>query len=294
MPHRFRVALIGLLFAALPASSITAQSAEYISSYTWPAPIPRTGGFSALEVSEDGQEFTAISDLGLIATGQLHRKDGLISGVTASQSKLRNTENGKLSPFNSDAEGLAIRDDGRIYLSFERYHRIWTYNRPDGQAAWIPRHPDFGKMDVNGGMEALAIGPDGALYTMAEGSSNLTTPFTVYRYRNGTWTTPFSIPRIGTFLPVGADFGPDGNLYLLERKLRSVFGFETRVRRFTISGGTITNEVTLLTTPAGTHDNLEGLSVWRDAQGDIRLTMVSDNNLNALQRTEFVEYRIKE
>jgi hypothetical protein len=294
MPNRIRVALIGLLLAALPASTITAQSAEYINSYTWPAPTPRTGGFSALEVSGDGQEFMAISDLGLIATGQLHRKDGLISGIAATRSKLKNTDNGKLSPFNSDAEGLAIRADGRIYVSFERYHRIWTYNSPDGQAAWIPRHPEFGNMDVNGGMEALAIGPGGALYTMAEGSSNLTTPFTVYRHRNGTWTTPFSIPRIGTFLPVGADFGPDGRLYLLERKLRSVFGFETRVRRFAISGDTISDEVTLLTTPAGTHDNLEGLSVWRDAQGDIRLTMVSDNNLNALQRTEFVEYRIKE
>lgn len=41
----------------------------------------------------------------------------------------------------------------------------------------------------------------------------------------------------------------------------------------------------------GRHDNLEGLSVWRDAQG-LRLTMVSDDNFMFFQRTEFVEYRV--
>lgn len=40
----------------------------------------------------------------------------------------------------------------------------------------------------------------------------------------------------------------------------------------------------------GRHDNLEGLSVWQDAQG-VRLTMVSDDNFMFFQRTEFVEYR---
>ncbi len=294
MPHRIRRALIGLLLAGVSAGITHAQSAEYISSYTWPAPAAQYGGFSGIEVSEDGAGFTLLSDKGLISVGQFGRISGKITSVRASITTLRNTR-GRLPPnYQRDAEGLAIRADGRIYASFERYHRIWTYTSPTSKAAWVPRDPAFIEMDVNGGMEALAIGPDGALYTMAEGSGNLITPFAVYRFQNGTWTVPFSIPRIGVFLPVGADFGPDGNLYLLERKLRSVFGFETRVRRFTISGDMIIQEVTLLTTTAGTHDNLEGLAVWRDLQGDIRLTMISDNNFNPLQRTEFVEYRIKE
>ena len=47
---------------------------------------------------------------------------------------------------------------------------------------------------------------------------------------------------------------------------------------------------TLLTTQSWRHDNLEGLSVWRDAQNRIRLTMISDDNFRMIQRTQFVEY----
>ena len=41
------------------------------------------------------------------------------------------------------------------------------------------------------------------------------------------------------------------------------------------------------------YDNLEGISVWQDAQG-IRLTLISDDNFGLLQRTELVEYRVTE
>jgi hypothetical protein len=40
----------------------------------------------------------------------------------------------------------------------------------------------------------------------------------------------------------------------------------------------------------GVQDNLEGLSVWRDIAGQIRLTLISDDNFRLLQRTEIVEY----
>ena len=66
------------------------------------------------------------------------------------------------------------------------------------------------------------------------------------------------------------------------------------------SGGLIlgrmgfTNGTTLLTTRLARHDNLEGLGVWRDAEGFIRLTMISDDNQNAFQRTEITEYRVIE
>ena len=38
------------------------------------------------------------------------------------------------------------------------------------------------------------------------------------------------------------------------------------------------------------HDNLEGLAVTRAATGQIRLTMISDDNFNPFQRSEIVEY----
>jgi hypothetical protein len=92
-------------------------------------------------------------------------------------------------------------------------------------------------------------------------------------------------------MPTGADFGPDGRLYLLERGFAG-FGFSSRVRAFTLNatGTRILSEQTLFTSPVGKHDNLEGLSVWTDSQERIRLTMVSDDNFRFFQRTELVEY----
>ena len=294
MPHRIRIALIGLLLAGFPASTATAQTAEHISSFTWAAPTDVYGGFSGIEVSDDGNSFTVIGDKGIIVTGDFLRKEGQITGVDPTLFNLKNPDNKGLTKFNSDAEGLAIRADGRIFVSFERYHRVWTYRDPNSEAAWLPRHPDFQGLQGNFALEALAVDAKGTLYTLPEQSGDIAKPFPVYRYKDGAWTIPFSIPRTGPFSPVGADFGPDGKLYLLERYLGSFFGFQTRVRRFTIDGDILSDEQMLLETPAGTHDNLEGLAVWRDAQGAIRLTMISDNNFNALQRTELVEYRIKE
>jgi hypothetical protein len=48
--------------------------------------------------------------------------------------------------------------------------------------------------------------------------------------------------------------------------------------------------VTLLRTPFGELDNMEGISVWRDADGRIRVTLVSDDNFFPLQQTIFAEF----
>jgi len=61
---------------------------------------------------------------------------------------------------------------------------------------------------------------------------------------------------------------------------------------FAISGDRIVQEQTLIDTPPGRHDNLEGLTVWQDMAGRIRLTMISDDNFNFFQRTELVEYAL--
>lgn len=298
MRQRLILALIALASVFLGLSGVAQPmiEAEYLGTYRWSLPNDDFGGFSGLEVTADGKSFVAISDRGSIVEGDFQRDGTEITGVSVTNKlhPLKNPKGGPLSRFQVDAEGLAVGDDGRIYVSFEAIHRVWSYENAESNAAGLPRHDDFKKMQNNSSLEALAIGPDGAIYTMPERSGALDAPFQVYRLRNGEWTKPFVIPRRGPFLAVGADFGPDGKFYLLERALNSIFGFQTRVRRFSVEGNRISDEEILVDTSSGRHDNMEGLAVWQDDAGDIRLTMISDDNFRMLQSTEFVEYRLKQ
>lgn len=298
MRKRFVLSLIGVSVAVagmLTARTVDQSSAKLVSQYRWSHDHADFGGLSGLELSADGHSFIALSDRGVFVTGTITRKNGKIAGLeNVVVSPVQNVESVQINGNEADSEGLAQRTDGRLFVSFELYHRVWTYRDTASEAAWLPRHADFKSMKRNSAMEALAIAPDGALYALPERSGRKARPFPVYRYADGAWSQPFSVPRRDDFLPVGADFGPDGRFYLLERDFRGVLGFRSRVRRFDLGPNGFGNEKILLTTHSPVHDNLEGLSVWRDTDGDIRLTMVSDDNFNWLQRTQLVEYVLHE
>jgi hypothetical protein len=295
---RFRRALIGaaaLLLLAGNGAVPEMPAARYLGTTAWESEAAGFGSFSGLVVFDRGRRFVAIGDKGAVVEGRLTRGgDSRITGVAAAPLKrLLALGGAPLGRYQIDAEGLARGPDGAFYISFEAEHRIWRYQRPDGPAEALPAHPDFAGLQNNSGLEALAIDRAGALYTLPERSGRKTRPFPVYRYRNGEWDIAFRIPRHGEFLPVGADIGPDGRFYLLERHF-NFFGFSTRVRRFEFTGAGLSGEETLIQTGTGRHDNLEGISVWRDAEGALRLTMISDDNNSPLQRTEFVEYQVAE
>ncbi len=245
---------------------------------------PRFGGLSGLEISEDGSQLSAVGDRGIYLTARILRNpDGKVSGITGfAITDIR-------EPKRIDSEGLAIGPDGTVYVSIEGRHQVLVLNPSDGTTTKLPRHADFAKLQANSSLEALAIGPDDALYTIPERSGRATRPFPVYRFKNGNWDIPFDIPRRGEFLVVGADVGPDGRLYVLERHFTGI-GFKSRVRRFELDGSA---EKTLISTTTGTHDNLEGISVWNDGTG-LRMTLLSDDNFKFFQRSELVEYPIND
>lgn len=255
------------------------------------------GGWSGFELSADGSSFVTISDKGSILTGRIRRDtEGRISGVTPGTiHPLGHIDGGPLPRFWTDSEGLAVADDGRVFVSFEAVHRVNEYpNSRAARATELPRAAAFRKMRNNSSLEALAIDTAGRLYTMPERSGGATAPFPVFRFDGDRWKVVYRIPREGDFLAVGADIGPDGRFYLLERRFAGFFGFASRVRRFDMGPGGFSNEEVLFTTTPGTHDNLEGLAVWRDPAGAIRLTMISDDNFKFFQKTEFVEYVVAE
>jgi hypothetical protein len=272
------------------------SDAEFAGGLVWSIDDPDFGGFSGLEVSDDGMRFMAVSDRGKFIEGQFIRTEGRITDLEVGPLQpLRDRDSVPLAGRFFDAEGLAWRPDGGMYVSFEGNHRVWSYETPTSAAKSFRRHTDFKHLQNNSSLEALAIHPNGDVYTLPERSGELTRPFPLYRLRDGHWTKPFEIPRHGPYLAVGADFGPDGMFYLLERRLAGILGFQTRVRRFAFDIETGPGaEETIIETIVSRHDNLEGIGVWRDSAGAIRITMISDDNQRSFQRTEFVEYRLQD
>ncbi|WP_460272774.1 esterase-like activity of phytase family protein [Celeribacter sp. ULVN23_4] len=288
--------LLALIASALPTLSHAAEL-SYLGSYTWVSADARVGGLSGLELSQDGLSFWALSDRAMLFHGDLKRDDkGVVAGAYVKTAQGFLTSEGKPLPrYSDDSEGLAVTDDGKIFLSFEGNHRVAEMDPETGWLTDLPRHPDFAGMQNNSSLEGLAADQAGHLYTLPERSGEMTRPFPLYRYTVGQgWDRPWSIPRDGNtdFLPVGLDIGPDGKLYVLERWFTGL-GFATRVRRFDFGPDGPTNEEILLRTLTGTHDNLEGIAVWGTPE-DVRVTMISDNNFKFFQRTEFVDYQVKE
>lgn len=295
MPDRRHLSLtIALVLAAAPA---LATEVEHLGTYIWrESPDPDFGGFSAVEIGADGSGFHALTDRAHLYWGRIDRDDAgrIRAMLPVGKTNLRNHQGEPLPPgLRGDSEGMAIDDQGRIWISFEGIDRIAMYKHPEAPATPQPRPPKLRELRINSGFESLAIRYDGTLITMPERSLGPDQPFPVLHYRDGEWRQPYSLRRDQGWLPVASDFGPDGLFYLLERDFHGVLGFSSRVRRMALTDDGPMDEQILFETAPMRHDNLEGLSVWHDGQ-DIRLTMISDDNFNFLQRTEVVEYRLRD
>ncbi|NEX46131.1 esterase-like activity of phytase family protein [Pseudotabrizicola algicola] len=311
MPRRSRLAVIATALVVafgLQGSASPNPPPGFLGAFRWTMPDTAFGGFSAIDLSADGSRFIALTDRGSFVEGRLRRgPDGTIVAVESGPVKrLKSNKNAPLAAGRNDSEGIAVAADGTVYVSFEGVARVLRYRDINGVAENLPTPEAFASFPRNAALEALAIDAKGALYTMPEelpGSKRIRlltgqpgnaggVDFPIWRYADGKWTQPFDLPREGVFLPVSADFGPDGRLYVLERAFHGITGFASRVRSFKVGAKALSDRRLHLQTPTGQHGNLEGLAVWRDAGGAIRLTMISDDNFLAFMRTEIVEYRL--
>lgn len=249
-------------------------------------------GLSGIEVTDDGQRFTAISDRGWILRGRFDRSEGRITGVVV-EDLLPILGNDGLPVAArrvgdwSDAEGLAVAPDGGCWMSFERWAHVARYLACGGAGQWIRDHPDFAALRDNRQLEALALAPDGTLYTFPEEPQDA--GFPVWRLDATGWVVAGHIPQADGFAITGADFDDRGRLYLLERKLVMGLWWQNRIRRLQVAAPGAAD--ILWTGGRGDYGNLEGLSVWRDGTG-LRLTLVSDDNGDRDEPTEFVEFRL--
>ncbi len=246
--------------------------------------VEGAGGLSGLELTANGQSGITVSDRGDLFGVSLKRKSGTLDSIALTPWPTRRKIAG-------DVEGIATKDDDTFFFSLEGPAKVVALN-PNGKITALPKHPDFAKMQSNRALEAIAIDQDGALFTLAEAAPKHATKLTLYAFKDDEWGIAAMLPQSGSFLAVGADFDAEGWFYLLERAVTPL-GFRSRVRRFDLTQEP-PNEQTLLTTWPSQHDNLEGMSLWKDSAGKTRVTMISDDNFLPIQRSQIVEYTLQE
>lgn len=290
LTRRQTLALCSTALAA-PLAVGTALADGPDSVFVWRGSGARFGGYSAIELDADRLGFLALSDRGFITRGRLSRAEtGQITGVeTLGHFPLRDTQGHPLRGRWADSEGLDRTPSGQLFVSFEgrRQGRVMRFTNPQSAGRDMPRHRGWRNLHPNSGLEALARDANGTLFAIPE--SLVDGGFPLYQKVQENWRIAAILPSENGFFPVGADFGPDGNLYLLERKFRLAF-FASRISR--ITPGMWEHPERLITTRYGALDNHEGICVTADPRGDLWATTISDDNQNRFQRTEIAEFRL--
>ena len=266
------------------------------------------GAISAFRILDDRSTFLAVADTGFWFKGELDRdEDGVVVGMSSFQIASILGENGNTlrEKWQFDAEGLAIKN-GRAFVSFERNARIDGYSLDNVLTASVdvnvPVQIPAYEFRRNGGLEALAVSPKdsplkGAMVALAERSvdekGNLFAAIV-----DGPQAGVFTVKRNPPFNITDADFLPDGDLLVLERRFNIASGVGMRIRRIAatdIKKDALVDGDVLLEAGAGYQiDNMEGMSITRDKKGHINVTLVSDDNHSILQRNLLLEFRLIE
>lgn len=269
------------------------------------------GGYSGLALDPSGRGLLAVSDAGTWLRAKLDYDGRKPKGLSEASIGPILGRNGKpLAAIRErDSEGLTLlagdTAKGVAYVSFENAHRIDRYpftrdrfGPPDGT---IKLPADSKRMDGNRGFEAIALIPSGALKgtlvafseRLPDGKGNLK-GWMIGGPRPG----PIALKSIAGFDITDIAPLPDGGLVLLERRFRYSEGVKMRIRRIAEKdlkpGAAIAGEILLTAEDNLNIDNMEAIAAHRGASGETVLTLMSDNNFSAFQRTLLMQFAIED
>jgi len=169
-----------------------------------------------------------------------------------------------------------------------------------GRAIAVP--PGMRSLPANKGIEALVFVPRGlplagALIAISERGLDKAGNITAFLI-GGATPGAFAIKRSASYDVTDAAVLPGGDILLPERRFGWDIGLAVRLRRIAlrdIKPGTLADGAVLFEADLGYEiDNMEGLSVHRAAGGEIVLTLVSDDNFSAVQRTLLLQFTLVE
>lgn len=269
---------------------------------------PGFGSMSAFRFLSPGGDFIGVADTGLWFFGRIERDAALRPvGIADLRTEPMLGEDGKPFPDKrfADAEGLDV-EDGIATVGFEREHRVAQY-RIDPAGMGTPlRKLDFlvpkRELRRNRGFETVVRAHphgrhEGGLVVISEKSIDKAGNIFA-AIIEGPNRGVFTVRRDPDFDITDGALLPNGDILILERSFTLSSGLRMRLRRLygeSIARGAVADGPVLFSADMGYQiDNMEGMDVWRRADGATMVSLVSDDNQSILQRNLYLEFRLHE
>ena len=261
------------------------------------------GGLSGLTLSDDCTDLLAVSDAGRWFRATLGYDGETLADVSDAELAPMLDSQGQppKSKSRGDAEAVAGLGGGRYMVGFESRTRIGVYDigkaglRARFQLLKSPKAITEGPS--NGELESVGSFTEGRWqgHYLAISENNTDPDGNI---RGWLWqsrkTIPFSVKRLEDYSITDAAILPGGDVLTLERSFGASLLPGMAIRRIKAAAIAMgeTVEPQLLFSgraPFYAIDNMEGMAICKRG-GETRLTIVSDNNFNTLQRTLLLQF----
>ena len=267
------------------------------------------GGLSGIGFVSEKHHLVMVSDRGNFVSGQLiyDEAGSPLSLVGVTIEPIKNSHGDDLPrAYARDAEGLAVIErDGvpfGVRVSFENLTRVADFRLdngvPGGPAREVPIPRWLSDTRTNETLELVCIAPPaspiaGSTLLITEAVDDGDDGRAAVLLGNRDKGELVYRPGPGTN-PTDCAFLPDGDLLVLERGI-GLLTFAARLVRVKAAdvhaGAEMQGEV-LFEGVGGDLDNMEGIAVHRIELGEIRITLISDDNFNDWERNLLLEFSL--
>lgn len=308
-PKKVVVSAIPVGFSLIDKSKAKFDKLIYRGGVELTSEDKNFGGFSGLVLGHLGKKIIIVSDRGRWFGGQVVYHNGKITGLKHMlYDRLTQTSGKNLrGKNNKDAESITTLkshklQDG-ILVAFEREEKLYAYKvkgtkvLPGARAYPLP--PEIRNGPHNQELETVIRFHKGKLKNtvllFSENHRDDKNNIKGWLLKNKIFH-PLSIKPYGNFYITDAAILPNGDVLILERAVSPFTGWSMQIRMVkshTIKKAAILDGPVLLQASQFMMiDNMEGISVHKNEDGRVIISLISDNNFKKFQRTLLHQFEI--